>query len=91
MRLRKKWWARPELEESPLFITNPQEYNNKWKEEFKNDNEIHLELGCGRGKFINDKATYNPELNFIGIDLKDEVLIYTVRKIIESELLLFYP
>lgn len=86
MRLRKKWWARPELEQSPIFITNPNEYMGKWQEEFKNKNEIHLELGCGRGTFIRDKAIENPNINFIGIDLKDEVLIYTVRKVMESEL-----
>ena len=52
MRLRKKWWARPMLEESPLVITNPKEMKGKWSEEFKNSNPIYLELGCGRGRFI---------------------------------------
>ena len=50
MRLRKKWWARPELEASPIVITEPQKYRGKWKNEFGNNNKIYLELGCGRGK-----------------------------------------
>jgi len=86
MRLRKKWWARPEMEQASYFITEPREYIGKWSEEFKNKNEIHLELGCGRGKFITDKALNNKDINYIGIDLKDEVLIYTTRKIDELEL-----
>ncbi|SKA80782.1 tRNA (guanine-N(7)-)-methyltransferase [Clostridium sp. USBA 49] len=85
MRLRKKWWARPELESSPFFITNPKEHFGKWKEEFKNNNDIHLELGCGRGRFISQKAKENPNINYIAIDLKDEVLIYTLRNILKSE------
>lgn len=87
MRLRKKWWARPELESSPLFVTRPSDHFGKWNEEFGNNNPIHLELGCGRGRFITEKAKTNPNINYIGIDLKDEVLIYTLRNIVEAEAL----
>ena len=86
MRLRKKWWARPEMEASPLVIINPRDLKGKWKEEFKNDNPIHLELGCGRGGFISQKASENPDINYVCIDLKDEVLIYALRKVEELEL-----
>ncbi|MBL4935720.1 tRNA (guanosine(46)-N7)-methyltransferase TrmB [Clostridium sp. YIM B02515] len=85
MRLRKKWWARPELESSTIFITNPKDNFGRWNEEFKNNNEIHLELGCGRGKFISGKAKQNPNINYVAIDLKDEVLIFTLKNVIEAE------
>jgi tRNA (guanine-N7-)-methyltransferase len=86
MRLRKKWWARPEMEESNLVVTEPRNLKGQWEKEFKNDNEIYLELGCGRGQFITGRASQNPNINFIGIDLKDEVLIYALRKVAEAEL-----
>jgi tRNA (guanine-N7-)-methyltransferase len=86
MRLRKKWWARPEMEDSPYFITNPYDLKGKWNTVFGNSNDIYLELGCGRGKFIIERAIQNRKLNFIGIDLKDEVLIYVVKKIHEEGL-----
>ncbi|WP_097027444.1 tRNA (guanosine(46)-N7)-methyltransferase TrmB [Clostridium peptidivorans] len=86
MRLRKKWWARPEMEASSLVITNPREYKGKWNEEFKNDNPVHLELGCGRGGFIAQKAVQNPDINYVAVDLKDEVLIYVLKKIEELEI-----
>ncbi|MCH5138554.1 tRNA (guanosine(46)-N7)-methyltransferase TrmB [Clostridiaceae bacterium UIB06] len=86
MRLRKKWWARPEMEASPLTIVKPQEYKGKWHQEFKNNNDIYLELGCGRGKFISTHAQQNPDINYIGVDLKDEVIIYALKKLIEAEL-----
>lgn len=85
MRLRKKWWARPEMEASSLTITEPQKYKGKWKEEFKNQNDIYLELGCGRGKFLYTQALNNTNINYIGIDLKDEVLIYALKKLQEAE------
>lgn len=86
MRLRKKWWARPEMEASPLVITNTREYKGKWMEEFKNNNTIHLELGCGRGGFIEQKALQNPDINYVAVDLKDEILIYVLRRIQEKEI-----
>jgi tRNA (guanine-N7-)-methyltransferase len=86
MRLRKKWWARPEMEESSLVITEPKELKGQWSREFNNDNKIYLELGCGRGQFITGRAVQNPNINFVGIDLKDEVLIYALRKTEEAEI-----
>lgn len=86
MRLRKKWWARPEMEQSPLFVCQPNLNKGKWNRVFGNDNDIHLELGCGRGKFIIQKALLNPDTNYIAIDLKDEVLVYVVRKAEENKL-----
>ena len=86
MRLRKKWYARPELEESHLFIKNPRELKGRWNKEFGNNNPIHLELGCGRGGFMVQKAALNPNINYVSVDLKDEVLIFAKRKIEEAEL-----
>ena len=84
MRLRHKPWARPELEDSDFVITNPKDYKGKWRDEFKNDNDIYLELGCGRGKFISEHALLEPEKNFIGIEIKDEVIIYAKRRVEEK-------
>ncbi len=83
MRLRKKIWARPELEASHIVVTDHYEYKGKWAKEFKNTNEIHLELGCGMGGFISEKSKQNLDINFIGIDLKDEVLVFALRKVLE--------
>ncbi|MBV4420061.1 tRNA (guanosine(46)-N7)-methyltransferase TrmB [Clostridium tyrobutyricum] len=86
MRLRKKWWARPEMESSHLTVVKPQEYKGKWREGFKNFQDIYLELGCGRGRFLCDNASTNKDINYIGIDLKDEVLIYALRRAIDMEI-----
>ena len=84
MRIRFKPWARPELEASKFYIDNPEDYKGKWKELFKNDNPIYLELGCGKGGFISQLAVYNPDINYIAIDLVDAMLGLAKRKIEES-------
>ncbi|HEX2395391.1 MAG TPA: tRNA (guanosine(46)-N7)-methyltransferase TrmB [Bacteroidales bacterium] len=38
--------------------------------EFKNDNPIILELGCGKGEYTIELARRNPDKNFIGVDIK---------------------
>ena len=40
------------------------------KDFFKNDNPIILELGCGKGEYTIGLAKQNPEINYIGIDIK---------------------
>lgn len=81
MRLRKKPWARPELEACNFFITNPSENKGKWKQSFVNDNPIYLELGCGKGTFIAVHGSENEDINYIAIDIKDEVLVLAKRNI----------
>jgi len=41
-----------------------------WYNQFKNNNPIVLELGCGKGEYTIDLARKNPTTNYIGIDLK---------------------
>jgi tRNA (guanine-N7-)-methyltransferase len=41
-----------------------------WKDYFKNDNPIVLELACGRGEYTVGLARRFPNKNFIGMDIK---------------------
>ena len=84
MRIRFKKWARPELEASKFYIDNPEDYKGKWKSLFQNNNPIHMELGCGKGGFISQKACENVNINFIAIDLVDAMLGLAKRKIEEN-------
>ena len=83
MRIRFKPWARPELEASEFYIDNPQEYKGMWKTKFKNENPLHIELGCGKGNFISNLAVQNPNINYIAIDLVDAMLGLAKRNVEE--------
>ena len=84
MRIRHKPWAKPELEACQYFIDNPKEFKNKWRSCFKNSNPVHLELGCGKGVFTSEIAFRNPNINYIAVDIKSDVLGYA-RRYIESK------
>ena len=84
MRMRKKPWARPELEACEFFIKEPTSNKGKWKEFFKHEAPIFLELGCGKGSFIAQIASQNRNINFIAVDIKDDMLGYARRKLEEA-------
>ncbi len=53
---------------------------NKWKEEFQNNNPIHLEIGMGKGDFIYNMALNNPNINFVGIEKYSGVMARAIKK-----------
>lgn len=47
------------------------QYKGKWNSDFfKNNNPIIVELGCGKGEYTIGLAEKNPNINYIGIDVK---------------------
>lgn len=83
MRMRRKKWARPELDASDFFVKDPASYIGKWHSFFNNDNPIHLELGCGKGFFVKEAALNNPDINYIAIDISFDVLGCAKRNVEE--------
>lgn len=83
MRIRRRSWTEKELEESPFYIDNPQDYKGKWKSIFKTERPLHMELGCGKGQFIANMGFRNPNINFIGVDLIDTMLGLAKRNVEE--------
>ncbi len=81
MRMKFKPWARGELETSPFYIDNPQEYKNKWKDAFKESKKLEIELGCGKGNFIAKLSKKNQNKNYIAIDLVDAMLGMAKRNV----------
>ena len=74
MRMRYKPWATRELDGCPFFLRHPEEYRGKWHSLFQRSQPVELELGCGKGFFLAGLAPAHPEVNYIGVDLKDTVL-----------------
>ena len=69
------------INNSEYLIKNPTRYKNKWKELFKNNNPICLELGMGRGSFIIEMAKKNPNINYIGLELDKNQTATAIKNI----------
>lgn len=84
MRIRRKKWAKDELERSKFYIDKPDGYKGKWKEMFKSEQPIHIELGCGKGMFISSLASKNQNVNYIAVDMIEAMLGLSKRNIEEA-------
>lgn len=85
MRLKNVRGAKEKIESSPYVVLNPISYRGSYHELFENQNQIQIEIGMGKGNFIIEKAKQNPEINFIGIEKFDSVIVRAVEKLEQEE------
>lgn len=87
MRMRKKKNLDVRLERTKsMLIDNPTQYKGKWREYFKCDLPIAIEVGCGKGRFIIEHAKQNPEKIFIGIEREIGALLTALENSIDLKL-----
>ena len=107
MRIRRKKWAEEELKASPLYLDGTEKLSGKWKEKILKDNKVNntdtdiekqdvnliIEIGMGKGKFISNlayndlkkskKEDTNTTNIYIGIDMIEAMLGLAKREIEE--------
>lgn len=81
MRIRRKPWARPELEACPFYFSDARSLRNRWETQFPHPGPLHVELGCGKGGFLAQLSQDNPQVNYLGLDIKSEVLVLAKRAV----------
>lgn len=53
---------------------------------FKNPNPVHLEIGCGKGKFVCEKAKAQPEINFVACEKVSNVIIAACERALRENI-----
>ena len=87
MGLRNIAGSREVIAESKYTVKDPEQKKGLWKKEiFGNDNEIHIEIGMGKGRFIMDMAALHPNINYVGIEKYSSVLLRAIQKQEELQL-----
>ena len=81
MRIRRRKWAKQELEEAKFYIDNPSICKNNWQEQFSKNQPLHVEFGCGKGNFIANLAVKHPDINYIAVDMIEAMLGLSKRNI----------
>lgn len=84
MRLRNIPGADEAIAASPYCIQEPASNKGRWKDIFKNDNPIQIEIGMGKGQFLMQLAKEHPDINYVGIERYSSVLLRALQKM-ESE------
>ncbi|MBQ6451344.1 MAG: tRNA (guanosine(46)-N7)-methyltransferase TrmB [Solobacterium sp.] len=86
MRMRKKKWAEPYLEEhSDYALKDPAVYAGRWRELLQGG-VLHAELGFGKGDYLLHMAKMYPEESWVGIERDVSAAAVAVRKAVEEGL-----
>ena len=86
MRLKNVKGANEIIIKGLYYVEDPYINKGNWNKVFNNDNPIYIEIGIGKGKFIVENAIKYPNINFIGIEKYDSVLVRAIQKSNELEL-----
>ena len=83
MRFKHVKGAEDIVNNSNYVIKNPEQYKGHFKELFGNNDSIYIEIGMGKGNFIIENAIRYPNINFIGIEKYDSVMVKAIRRLEE--------
>ncbi len=86
MRLRNIPGADEAVARSQFCINDATLHKGAWSEVFGNSNPIHIEIGMGKGRFLMQLASQNPDINYIGIERYSSVLLRALQKMEEVPL-----
>ncbi len=81
MRLRNIPGAQETVAAHPLCCDDETPLAGRWAEIFENDHPVCLEIGSGKGQFLTTLAQMNPEINYVGIEMFDSVLVRALEKV----------
>jgi tRNA (guanine-N7-)-methyltransferase len=70
----------------PNVFQYPEGMAGKWKEFFKNDHPLTLELACGKGEYAVGLAKIFPDRNCIGVDLKGNRIYIGAKKCLDEQI-----
>ena len=60
----------------------------QWKEDGMSvlaQQPIHIEIGSGKGQFVSGMARQNPNINYIGIEIQESVLVVALEKALAAD------
>ena len=86
MRLKNVKGANDIIVKGKYYIDNPYMYKGNWNKLFNNNKPIYIEIGMGKGNFIIENAIRYKDINFIGIEKYDSVIVRAIQKSNELEL-----
>lgn len=85
MRLRNIPGAKDAILENRYVVQEPKTQKGKWNQCFLKKQPVHIEVGMGKGRFLMDMARLHPDINYVGIEMYDSVLLRALQKREELE------
>ncbi len=80
MRLRNIPGAQEFVANHPLCYGGEEALAGTWADIFGNEHPVHLEIGTGKGQFLVTLAGLHPEINYVGVEMFDSVLMRALQR-----------
>lgn len=81
MRMRKRNNLEPRMEAaSAVWIREPEAHRGSWRSLLPGAEALHLEIGCGKGKFTVEMAALHPGILFVAVERVKEALVLAMEK-----------
>lgn len=68
------------------MITDPEALRGHWLEHFPGHQALHLELGCGKGRFTADTAAQSPDIFLAAIEKVPDAMVVGMERVTERGL-----
>lgn len=69
-----------------LKDASPEENFGRWLAVFPDFEELHLELGCGKGRFTAEMAEHNPNIFFAAVEKVPDALVVAMERAFDQGL-----
>jgi tRNA (guanine-N7-)-methyltransferase len=87
MRMRKKPNMPQRVERcAAVYISDPEAFRGQWLGKLPGCKSLHLEIGCGRGRFTNETALLAPDALLVAIERVPEALIIGMERAVREEI-----
>ena len=87
MRMRKKPNLLPRMERAAsVLVTEPEALRGTWRSAFPGFSALHLELGCGKGRFTAETAAAEPETLLVAVEKVPDAMVVAMERAIEKGL-----
>lgn len=87
MRMRKKPNLLPRMEKAAkVLVTNPEDFPGQWREKNPGYAQVHLELGCGKGRFTADTAAANGDVLLVAVEKVPDAMVVGMERAMDRGL-----
>ena len=81
MRMRKKPNLVPRMERAGAVLEGePERCRGRWLEAFPDCREVHVELGCGKGRFTADFSAHNPSVLLLAVEKVPDAMVMAMER-----------
>ena len=82
MRMRKKPNLQPRMEKcAAVLLTEPELLKSHWKNQFPQFSRLHVELGCGKGRFTAETAHVAPEVLLVASEKVPDAMVVAMERV----------